>query len=110
MEGQASLPPGVLRVLPLASVSTAAFATIVTLTIGHLSLILALDPRPQITPGSPTGVCMYIIWPGQLCMWALLLDHNCVRIVVQNISSAHSLLCAYPIVKLDYICCTQVQG
>lgn len=73
MEGQASLPPGVLRVFPLASVPIAAFTTIVTLTISHLSLILALDPRPQITLDSATGLCMYVKWPGQLCMWALLL-------------------------------------
>ena len=108
MEGQASLPPGVLRVLPLASVPIAASVTIVTLTIGHLSLILALDPRPQITLGSPL-VCACTSYGQASCVCG----HCCwtttgVHIVVQNISSAHSLLCAYPIVKLDYICCTQV--
>ena len=36
MEGQASLPPGVLKVFPLTSVPIAAFTTIVTLTISHL--------------------------------------------------------------------------
>ena len=85
MEGQASLPPGILKVLPPAFEPVAVFATIVTLTISHLSLILALDPRPQIPLGSPTGVCLHITRPGQLCMWALLLDHNCVCTLLSRI-------------------------
>ena len=86
MEGQASLPPGVLKVFPLTSVPIAAFTTIVTLTISHLSLILALDPRPQIALDSATGVCTYVKWPGHLCMWALLLDHGCVCALLSRIS------------------------
>lgn len=53
-------------------------------------------PRPKTPdhPGQSTGVCMYIIWPGQLCMWALLLDHNwCAHCCPEYLLCSFSPLC-----------------
>ena len=110
MDGQAHLPPGVLELLPPTSMATAAFAAVVAVTVGDLSLILSLHPRPQSTLDSP-AVCACTS-NGQTdcaCGRGCWITAVCVHAIVQSISSAHPLLCAYPTVTLDCMYCTQVQ-
>lgn len=110
MDGQARLPPGVLELLPPTSMATAAFAAVVAVTVSDLRLILALDPRPQSALDSP-AVCACTSNGQADCACG----HGCwitavrAHAIVQSISSAHPLLCAYPIVTLDCMYCTQVQ-
>lgn len=64
----------------------AASAADVVVTTANLRLIQSLHCLSPKHPGLPHGVLRHTKCEGQLCMWALLLDHSCRHVLLSSVS------------------------